>query len=116
MTLKPEKKIRSKAQNDAMWLLLTMYAKALNDGGFTVQAVMKETIDIDWDKDLFKRLIWDLTMEIMTGKKSSKDLTTDEVNKIYETVNRFLAEKFKITQEFPSVESLVGYSEKDLAK
>lgn len=116
MAIKTDKKIRSGAQNKALWLLLTMYAKALNDGGYSVQAVMKETVEVEWDKNTFKTLIWDLTMEVMTGKTSSTQLTTDEVNKIYETVNRFLATKFGITQEFPSVESLMGYEEKDIAK
>ena len=56
---------------------------------------------------MVKELIWKSAQKVHLNKKSTTELTTNEVNKIYEQVNRYLAEKFGITQLFPSIDSLI---------
>lgn len=96
-------KQRTNTQNGALHLYFTHLAQELNDAGYTVQLVLKEKIDLDWDKDIIKELLWRPTMEALTGKKSTTHLNkTEDITKIYEHLTRHLGEKFGIFVPFPA--------------
>ena len=98
---------RTLIQNNALHKYFELVANSLNDGGFDVQAVIKHQMDISWSPVMVKELIWKAAQKVHCDKRSTTELTTDEVNKVYLEVNRYLAEKYGITEPFPSLESLM---------
>ena len=98
---------RTIQQNRALHKYFELVAERLNDGGFDVQAVIRNQMDISWSPVMVKELIWKAAQKVHLDKKSTTELTIAEINKIYMEVNRYLAEKYNITESFPSIESLM---------
>lgn len=97
------KGIRTPDQNAALHLYFTMLADELNAAGYTVQLVLKEKIDLDWDKDKVKELLWRPAQQAITGKKSTTSLNkVSDIDEIFEHLNRHIGEKFGIHIPFPS--------------
>lgn len=109
-----EKQQRTLQQNKALHKYFMMVAKRLNDAGLDMRRVLKPEISIPWETPSVKEHIWKPVQEAMLKKQSTKELTTDEVTKVYEVVNRFLAENHGITEPFPSIEQLMEWDEKQL--
>lgn len=106
-----EREKRTYHQNRALHLWFEMVAQELNAAGYTVQLVLKEKVDIDWDKDKVKELLWRTAQQAITGKKSTTELwKTEDIDKIYEHLNRHLGEKFGVHIPFPTHE--IGYHDK----
>ena len=106
-----EKKLRTIAQNKAMHLWFTMLAGEFSDAGLDMKRVLKPEIEIKWTPQAVKQYIWKPVQEAMMIKKSTTELNTDEVTKIYEVINRHTAEKHGISVPFPSIEGLMLESE-----
>lgn len=96
---------RSLLQNNALHLYLSMLATELNDSGNDMRKVLKPTVDIPWSTDTCKRFLWKPIQEVMMDKKSTTELTTDELDKIYKVLDRHVSEKCGIHVEFPSIEN-----------
>lgn len=103
-------KPRTEAQNKALHLYFTQLAEVLNDSGYDMKKVLKPTVDIPWSSKNIKEFLWRPIMKIQTGKESTKDLTTKEIDEVFDVINRHLSEKFGITIEFPSIDSLINKS------
>lgn len=99
------KKKRTLKQNDSLYLYLSMLATELNDSGNDMRKVLKPTVDIPWSTDTVKRFLWKPIQEIMMDKKSTTELTTDELDKIYKVLDRHVSEKCGVHIEFPSIEN-----------
>lgn len=99
------KKQRSLSQNAALHLYLTMLATELNDSGQDMRKVLKETVDIPWDKDTAKKFLWKPIQEIMVDKVHTADLTTGEVDKIYKVLDRHISEKCGVHIDWPSMDN-----------
>jgi len=97
---------RTLKQNDAIHKYFDLLAEALSDAGFDVRKTLRHDIDIPWDGELIKKLIWKTVQETMTDKKSTSKLDTKEVSEIYEVINRHTASKFGVSVPFPSREAL----------
>jgi hypothetical protein len=96
-------KQRTMSQNNALHLYCKMLADELNAAGFTVQLVLKEKIELEWDTSKVKELLWRPTQQAITGKKSTVDLDKmEDIDKVYEHLNRHISEKFGIHVAFPS--------------
>jgi hypothetical protein len=107
----PPEKQRTVQQNKALHLYFEIIAEKLNDAGLDMRAVLKPNIEIPWTKESVKDHLWRPVQELYLKKDSTTELTTDEITKVYEVLNRFLAEKHGISQEFPSIENLEGIIE-----
>jgi len=92
---------RTLTQNSAMHKYFEMVASELCEMGLTVEKVLTKPLEIPWTPELVKELMWRRVQEAMFGKKSTTELTTKEVNEVYEVVARFLADKQGIVIEFP---------------
>ena len=94
---------RTLSQNAALHKYFELLANALNDAGYDVGTTIK--VPVDFTKDTVKEY---MAKPIMTAlhpdKESTTELTTVEVNEIYEHLNRLTAEKFGIGIPFPSYE------------
>lgn len=92
---------RTSQQNKAMHTFFTLVAEALNEAGLDMKAVLKPGVDIPWSSQTVKDYLWRPVQEIYMGKHSTTELTTKDVNKIWEVLNRHLGEK-GIHVAFPS--------------
>ena len=101
-TFKRETGIRTTDQNSALHLYCTHVSDALNDAGETVQHVLQQKMDVEWNMKKVKELLWRDAQKTITGKESTKDLDkVEDINKIYDHLNRHLSEKFFIHVPFP---------------
>ena len=84
-----------------------MLADELNDSGLDMKKVLKPGVDIPWTKESIKEYIWRPIQEAQLNKKSTKDLTTKEIDEVFDTINRHLGEKFGVFVPFPSMDELM---------
>lgn len=107
--LKPNR--RSNRQNKALHTYLTLIARELENQGQTMNGVVKllGTIEIPPTKESVKTIIWKPIQNTLYSKKSTTELTTAEVTKVYEVMSQFLANQFQISIPFPSEEDSEEY-------
>ena len=97
---------RTLQQNKALHLYFSLVAERLNDAGLDMRVVLKPEVEIPWSKDTVKNFLWRPIQELQLGKKSSTELTTKEIDKVFDTMNRHLA-KHGIHEAFPSIEEIM---------
>ena len=95
-------KQRTPTQNNCIHGYCDDLAEAFNDAGLDMETILKKGVSIPWDAHNVKKLIWHAVQIPMTGKKSSKDLLTNEVSKVYDVVNRHISSTFGVFVPFPS--------------
>ena len=105
--MKEQKKQRTDRQNNALHLYLRMLADALKAGGFDLKAILKKDAEIPCTPENLKENVWRKVQSAMFEKKSTTELTTDEVNEIYLIVDKTISERTGITIPFPSIESMI---------
>ena len=108
VTDQPKK--RTDQQNRAIHKYFELVATALNDAGYPIRKTLQSyKAEIDWSKDTVKEIIWRPAQLAITGKSSTTELNKQEdVSKVYETCNRFLAQ-LGVHVPFPTHEP--GYYE-----
>lgn len=95
---RPEK-IRTMRQNNSLHLWCEEVARELNDRGIDMRVLVKN-LQVTHTKDSVKG-IWKAIGEAKYGKKSTTELTSKEIDEIYDEFNRLLSE-FDINISFPS--------------
>ena len=103
--VKRKVKTRSSRQNAALHLYFTLLATALNDAGLDVKQIVR--VDVPFTDYLIKELLWRPTQKKMFAKRSTTQLSSDEVTKVYEVLNRAIGERTGIHIPFPSIEQLM---------
>lgn len=96
-------KQRTAKQNSALWKYLTMLAEKMDGAGID----MKEAIHVPIrpNKDNVKAEMFDkVMMALFPEVDSSTKLSTRQIQEVYENLNRFTAQRFGITVEWPSDE------------
>lgn len=102
VTIKNKKPTRTLAQNNALHLLFELWAEELNAAGYTVQAVLSKKMDLEWDGEKVKELLWRPAQIAILNKKSTTELAkVEDIDRVYDHLNRHLGEKFGITTPFP---------------
>lgn len=104
--IKIVKKRRSDAQNRALHLYFTKLAKALNDAGWDMKKTLKEEISIDWSSYSVKENIWRPLQKSKLGKVSTTQLKTNDIDKIYDIINREIGGRTGVSVPFPCEEEL----------
>lgn len=103
---KKEEEQRTLQQNKALHLFYQHLADELNDGGLDMRGVLKSWVAIPWSKESVKEFLWKPIQELQLRKRSTTELNTKDVDKIYMTLMRHLGEKFGVGVEFPSIEEV----------
>lgn len=80
-------------------------AHELNDRGMYISRVIKT--ESPWNKDRIKELLWRPTQETMLGKKSTTQLTTREIDEVFEVIHKAMTEK-GVDLMFPSIETIIN--------
>jgi len=102
-----KEKQRTIQQNRALHLFFTKISEALNDAGYDMRKTLKPGIEIPWTPEMVKEYLWRPVQELQLKKESTRDLTVSDIDKILNTLNRFMGEKLGIEVEFPSMDSLM---------
>jgi len=109
VTIEVKKKIkrRTNTQNKSIHLYFGLLAEALNDAGYDIRRTLKKDFDIPWTSETIKNFLWRPVQLVYTGKKSSKNIKTKDIDKIYDIVNKNLGEKTGVYVPFPCIENLI---------
>ena len=102
-----KEKIRTDKQNKALHLYFTHLAEELNNAGYDMRKTLKPSVDIPWNSKTVKEFLWRPVMKAQLDKSSTTELTTKEIDEVFDTINKYLGEKFGVHIDFPSIESLM---------
>ena len=97
---------RTTKQNSALHKFFELVATTLNDAGLDMRKALRADIDIPWSKTSVKEFMWKPVQEALIGKKSTKELTTKQVDEVYNVLNKYFGEKYGLHQIFPSIEQI----------
>lgn len=94
---------RSSLQNRALHLFFTQVAKELNDNGiaFVYTGLKGMELETQWTPELFKQMTWKPLQKAMFGTESTRQLKRNQIDPIFEVINKFFAERGIIVQ-FPN--------------
>lgn len=98
---------RTLKQNRALHLMFDILARDLNENGLDMRRTLKPSIDIPWTGESVKEYLWRPVQQAQVNKKSTTELTTREIDEVFDTINRHLGTKFGIYVPFPSIETLL---------
>jgi len=99
---------RTDQQNRALHKYCELLAEALNNAGLEMKTVLSaKSVDVPWNKNTVKEVLWRPIQEAMTGKESTTEITTVEPSEIYHVLDRHMGEKFGIHVEWPSEETRI---------
>ena len=104
--IKKHKNTRTQRQNRAMHKLFREISQQMNEQGLTLQQVLRSDVETMMTPKLVKEVIWRPVQKAMYGKESTTHLTTDEVDKVFDVINKHLG-KHGIHVPFPSIETLM---------
>lgn len=97
---------RTLTQNRAFHLYFNMVAVQLNNSGLYINKLIREDkykADINWSGTLVKEQLWKPIQLAILDKKSTTQLERIEVDRIYNTLNRYLS-NMGISVPFPNAE------------
>lgn len=93
---------RTTQQNKALHKMFSDLADELNEKGLTMKVVLKPEAEIRWTGDTIKEYLWKPVQRVLLKKQSTTELTTTEVDMVFETIQHHLGEKFGLELVFPS--------------
>lgn len=96
--------LRTSQQNKAIHVLFKLYADTLNDSGLDMRKTLKPEIDIPWTGESVKEYLWKPVQKAQVNKDSTTELTTKEIDQVFDTLNKHIGEKFGLHIPFPSIE------------
>jgi hypothetical protein len=105
--MKLEKRNQTRTQQNALHLWAEQWAEMLNAEGHTVRATLRDDWDTIWSKELFKELVIKKLAKAMYGKKSTTQLTSKDIDQIFDVVTKNLSEYGFVP--FPSEEDVKNY-------
>lgn len=98
---------RTNQQNKALHVLFELLAQNLNEAGLDMRKTLKPGIEIPWNSTTVKEYLWRPIQKIQLNKGSTTELTTKEIDEIFDTLNKHLGEKFGLYTPFPSIETIL---------
>lgn len=92
---------RTTKQNNSLHAYFALVATELAQSGIDVVTFLKRPVQIAFTPILVKEMLWKTCQKLTLNKESTKNLTTKEVNQVYEVMNSVLADR-GIHVPFPS--------------
>jgi len=99
---------RTLRQNSALHLCFGQLADQLNSAGFDMKRTLKPGVEIPWTAELVKEHLWRTLQQAVTGKVSTTQLTSSEIDKVFEILAKHLGETTGLEIYFPSIETLLN--------
>lgn len=103
----PERQ-RTAQQNRALHVYFSLIANALNDAGYDMRKVLKPEVEIPWSPSAVKEYLWRPIMKAQLRKFSTTEMSTTDIDSVFDTINRHLGEKLGIHEPFPSLEEIIN--------
>ena len=97
--------IRTAQQNRALHKYFSLVAEALSDAGLDVKKTLRS--DVPWSPDSVKDMMWRPLQEALLGKKSTTALKKNEIDQVYDVMNRVLSTRYGVHVPFPSLDNLL---------
>lgn len=97
----------------ALHLYFNHLAEELNNAGLNIRTTMKGKWDIPWSGATIKEIMWKPIQRKVFKKESTNDLTSKEIDTIFNVISQALGTRFGIILEFPSLETLLEKMEKE---
>jgi len=107
---KPIKKTRTSQQNRALHLYYRLLADALNDSGYDMRATIRQEIDIPWTPTTIKEHLWRPIQQRYLRERSTTKLETKDIDKVYDILNKVLAERTGVHVPFPCIDNIIHES------
>jgi hypothetical protein len=105
--IKPVKSQRTLNQNNALHLLFTQLADEMREKGIDMRTFIQ--VPISFTPYSIKEFLWKPLQKVLLGKKSTTQLDkTEDINLVYDELNRILIERTKgeiSLPPFPSLET-----------
>lgn len=99
-------KQRTDLQNRALHKWFEMVAETFNETGLTLAQILERAkLDIPATKENVKLNVWKPIQEAMFDKKSTTELTTQDIDKVYDVINKTFGEIGIEIPPFPSIEN-----------
>lgn len=99
---------RTDKQNRSLHLLFKLLAEELNENGLDMRRTLKPGVEIPWSGNSVKEFLWRPIQEAQLNKKSTTELTTKEIDAVFDTITRHIGEKFGIYVPFPSIDEVLN--------
>jgi len=117
-------KQRTNLQNRSLHKYFELLAEELNKSPLTMQEVIdKFKVEVDWNKDNVKATIVRTAARALypdmaddEGTVHTADLSTTQIQELYDNLDRWTASNFAIHVEWPSEESMYNESMKRFSK
>lgn len=104
---KENEKQRTARQNRALHLYFKLVADTLNDAGLDMRVVLKPEVEIPWSQKTVKEYLWRPIQRIQLRKESTTDLTTKDIDLVFDTMNLHLG-NHGVHTPFPSIEEIMA--------
>lgn len=96
---------RTLTQNSALHLYFNIVAEALQEKGLDFAKVISIPVDMQITADIVKNFMWRPIQKAMFGIESTIKLKkTEQIEMIYDVINKKLSESFEIYIPFPNRE------------
>lgn len=95
---------RTPTQNASLHVYARLLAEGLNDAGYDVQTVITVPVSFT-DKTVKKYMIKPIMKALYPDYESTTELSTTEIQEVYENLNRLTGEKFGVSIPWPSNEN-----------
>lgn len=107
---------RTNQQNKALHVLFRLLADTLNEHGLDMRKTLKPDVNIPWSGPSVKEFLWRPIQQAQLTKQSTTELTTVEIDQVFDTINRHLGERFSLHVPFPSIDEIILRQEAERAK
>lgn len=103
-----KEKTRTIKQNAAMHKYFDLVSKECNQSGVTFSEYvrLRPQLDMHWTPHRVKEL-WKEAQYHMYGTTSTTELKRDQIDKVFDVVNKALAEITGVSMDFPSIDALM---------
>jgi hypothetical protein len=112
-----EEKPLTRQQQKALHKLFGLISEDAYNKGVTVRMMMSAlpNAEIPMSPVVVKE-VWRPFQRKLLGKNSTKELTVKDIDRVYEPFIQFMAERFDISRDFPSVETIMAQDAERLRK
>lgn len=100
---------RTNQQNKALHVLFALLAQKLNENGLDMKKTFarRPEMEIPWTGASIKEYIWRPAQKGQLNKSSTTQLTTVEIDQVFDTINKFFGENFGLHVPFPSIDEIL---------
>lgn len=99
------KSLRTLQQNKSLHKYFALVSEALNEQGQDFSKVFDKPLNIKITPNIIKECMWKIVQNVMYGKQSTTELLkSEEIESIYDVINKKLSERFGIYVPFPNKE------------